>query len=126
MTGWIRSLISVNLLLLGVVLPTQALAASADQKPRTVPSRLHDRAVAEGEVRVLIELALPSGRVAESALAVQARAAYRQEITDTASRILSRLTKHPHRVMRRYTTSPLIALSVGPPRSESSTRRTCR
>ncbi len=63
---------------------------------------------------MLVELALPSGRVAESALAVQARAAYRQEITDTASRILSRLAKHPHRVMRRYMTSPLIALSVGP------------
>ncbi len=63
---------------------------------------------------MLVELALPSGRIAESALASQARAAYRQEITDTASRILSRLAKHPHRVMRRYMTSPLIALSVGP------------
>ncbi|MGH7346009.1 MAG: S8 family serine peptidase, partial [Candidatus Rokuibacteriota bacterium] len=63
---------------------------------------------------MLVELALPSGRVAESALAIQARAAYRREITDTASRVLTRLAKHQHRVMRRYLTSPLIALSVGP------------
>src|SRR5882672_11200161 len=114
MSAWLRSLLSANLLLLGVILPTHALAASADQKPRAVPSTLHDRALAEGEVRVLVELALPSGRVAESALASQARAAYRQEITDTASRVLSRLAKHQYRVLRRYLTSPLIALKVGP------------
>src|SRR5882724_8909961 len=110
----LRSPISVNLLLLGVILPAQVLAAPPDQKPRAVPSALHDRALAEGEVRVLVELALPSGRVAESALAIQARAAYRKEITDTGSRVLSRLAQHRYRVLRRYLTSPLIALSVGP------------
>src|SRR5215471_8785061 len=114
MSAWRRTLLSANLLLLGVILPTQVLAAPADPKPRAVPSTLHDRARAEGEVRVLVELALPSGRVAESALASQARAAYRQEITDTASRVLSRLATHQYRVLRRYVTSPLIALSVGP------------
>src|SRR5215468_320690 len=114
MSAWRRTLLSANLLLLGVILPTQVLAAPADPKPRAVPSTLHDRARAEGEVRVLVELALPSGHVAESALASQARAAYRQEITDTASRVLSRLAPHQYRVLRRYVTSPLIALSVGP------------
>jgi subtilisin family serine protease len=114
MSRWLRSSISVNLLLLGVILPAHALAAPSDQKPRVVPSALHDRALAEGEVRVLVELALPSGRVAETALAVQARAAYRQEIADTGSRVLSRLAQHQHRVLRRYLTSPLMALSVGP------------
>ena len=114
MSRWLRSSISVNLLLLAVILPAHALAAAPDQKPRVVPSALHDRALAEGEVRVLVELALPSGRVAESALAVQARAAYRQEITDTGSRVLSRLAQHQYRVLRRYLTSPLMALSVGP------------
>ena len=114
MSRWLRSSISANLLLLGVILPAHALAAPSDQKPRVVPSALHDRALAEGEVRVLVELALPSGRVAESALAVQARAAYRQEITDTGSRVLSRLAQHQYRVLRRYLTSPLMALSVGP------------
>src|SRR5215470_17533694 len=114
MCAWLRSLLSANLLLLGVILPTQVLAAPPDQTARAVPSTLHDRARAEGEVRVLVELALPSGRVAESALASQARTAYRQEIIDTASRVLSRLATHQHRVLRRYQTSPLIALSVGP------------
>src|SRR5438445_386155 len=97
MSRWLRSSISINLLLLAVILPAHALAAPPDQKPRMVPSVLHDRALAEGEVRVLVELALPSGRVAESALAVQARAAYRQEITDTGSRVLSRLAQHQYR-----------------------------
>src|SRR5881296_3353664 len=114
MWPWRRSPISVNLLLLGVLLPAHALAAPAAQNPRAVPSALHDRARAEGEVRVLVELALPSGRVAEGALSNQARVAYRQEITDTASRLLSRLTRHPHRVLRRYLTAPVIALAVGP------------
>jgi subtilisin len=112
MWAWLRSPISVNLLLLGVILPAHALAAPPDQRPRAVPSALHDRALAEGEVRVLVELALPSGRVAESALAIQARAAYRQEITDTGARVLSRLANHRYRVLRRYLTSPLMALSV--------------
>ena len=114
MRAWLRSPISVNLLLLGIFLSTPAFAAPPDQQPRAVPSALHDRARVEGEVRVLVELALPSGRVAESALASQARAAYRQEINDTASRVLSRLAQHRYRVLRRYLTSPLIALSVSP------------
>src|SRR5256886_7070596 len=114
MSRWLRSSISVNLLLRGVILPAHAPAAPPDQKPRVVPSALHDRALAEGEVRVLVELALPSGRVAESARAIQARAAYRQEITDTGSRVLSRLAQHQYRVLRRYLTAPLLALSVGP------------
>jgi subtilisin len=102
------------LLLLGVLMPAQALGAPPDQNPRAVPGALHDRALAEGEVRVLVELALPSGRVAESALATQARAAFRQEIADTGSRVLSGLSQHQYRVLRRYLTAPLLALSVGP------------
>src|SRR5688500_4878395 len=110
----LRSPSSIALLLLCVILPAHALATPSDQKPRVVPSAPHDRALAEGAVRGLVELALPSGRVAESALAAQARAAYRQEIGDTGSRVLSRLAPHQHRVLRRYLTSPLMALSVGP------------
>src|SRR3990172_882434 len=47
--------------------------------------------------------------------APRARAAYRREIVDTAARVLDRLTRHPHRVLRRYLTTPLLALQVGPP-----------
>ena len=106
--------LAASLLLLGIIVPTLAVAAPRDEKSRVVPTRIHDRALAEGEVRVLVELALPSGRFAEGALTTQARAAYRQEITDTAARVLSRLTQSPHRVGRRYLTVPLIALEVGP------------
>ena len=106
--------LAASLLLLGIILPTLAVAAPREEESRLVPTRIHDRALAEGEVRVLVELALPSGRFAEGALSTQARAAYRQEITDTASRVLSRLTQYPHRVGRRYLTVPLIALEVGP------------
>jgi len=107
-------LLSASLLLLAVLLPTHAGAAPRDEDSRKVPTRIHDRAQAEGDVRVLVELALPSGRRAEGALSNQARSAYRQEIADTASRVVSRLATHPHRVLRRYLTAPLIALGVGP------------
>src|SRR5215472_16189030 len=109
MRAWHRALVSVNLLLLGVILPAEALAAPADQK---VSKGLQDRALAEGEVRVLVELVLPSGRVAENTLARQAVAGYRQEISDTASRVLGRLANYRYRVLRRYQSSPFVAVSV--------------
>src|SRR5262245_25375968 len=114
-------LVAASFLLLGVALPTQALAqtgapsAPRDDSKRVVPTRIHDRAQAEGEVRVLVELALPSNRRTESTLSsAQARLAYRQEIADTAARVLARLAKHPHQVFRRYQTAPLIAIGAGP------------
>src|SRR5881296_268994 len=114
MAGRALSFLAASLLLLGVLLPTNVVAAPADKDGHVVPTAVHDRARAEGEVRVLVELLLPSGRVAEGAVPNQARALYRQEITDAASRLLSRLTQHPHRVLRRYVTAPLIALEAGP------------
>src|SRR5437667_9278196 len=114
MAGRALSFLAASLLLSGVLLPTNVVAAPADKDGHVVPTAIHDRARAEGEVRVLVELLLPSGRVAEGAVPNQARALYRQEITDAASRLLSRLTQHPHRVLRRYVTAPLIALEAGP------------
>src|SRR3989449_4114189 len=114
MAGRALSFLAASLLLLGVLLPTNVVAAPADKDGHVVPTAIHDRGRAEGEVRVLVELLLPSGRVAEGAVPNQARALYRQEITDAASRLLSRLTQHPHRVLRRYVTAPLIALEAGP------------
>src|SRR2546425_57713 len=114
MAGRALSFLAASLLLLGVLLPTNVVAAPPDKGGHVVPRAIHDRARADGEVRVLVELLLPSGRVAEGAVPNQARALYRQEITDAASRLLSRLTQHPHRVLRRYVTAPLIALEAGP------------
>src|SRR6267142_7010614 len=108
------SFLATGLVLLGVALPAHVVAASRDEDRRVVPTTIHDRARAEGEVRVLVELALPSHRVAEAGLSSQARTAHRREIADTAARVLSRLAKHPHHVLRRYLTAPLIALRVGP------------
>src|SRR5437867_7277 len=110
----VLSFLAASLLLLGVLLPTNVVAAPPDKDGHVVPTAIHDRARAEGEVRVLVELLLPSGRVAEGAVPNQARALYRQEITDAASRLLSRLAQHQHRVVRRYVTAPLIALEAGP------------
>src|SRR5881296_2423465 len=114
MTCRVLSFLAASLLLLGVLLPTNVVAAPPDKDGHVVPTAIHDRARAEGEVRVLVELLLPSGRVAEGAVPSQARALYRQEITDAASRLLSRLAQHQHRVLRRYVTAPLIALEAGP------------
>src|SRR5215510_7437777 len=107
-------LAAASFVILGIVLPTHALAAARDEDNRVVPTRIQDRAQAEGEVRVLVELALPSNRRTESTLSAQARLAYRQEIVDTAARVLARLAKHPHQVFRRYQTAPLIAIGAGP------------
>jgi subtilisin len=113
-------LVATSFLLLGIALPARALAqtpvppAPRDDNKRVVPTRIHDRAQAEGEVRVLVELALPSNRRTESTLSAQARFAYRQEIADTAARVLARLAKHPHQVFRRYQTAPLIAIGASP------------
>src|SRR6266446_4016785 len=105
--------LAAGVLLLAVIVPGRALAAPGDAN-RLVPTKIYDRALAEGEVRVLVELALPSGRFAESSVAPHARAAFRKEIADTATRLLSRLAPHPHRVLRRYAATPMIALRVGP------------
>jgi subtilisin family serine protease len=107
-------LVAASALVLGVMLPTRAASAPRAEKIRTVPTEILDRARAEGEVRVLVELALPSNRRTEGALSPRDRSAYRQEIADTVSRLLSRLAKHPHGVLRRYQTAPMLALRVGP------------
>src|SRR6266403_3290033 len=93
-------LLAASLFWLGIMLPMSVVAAPRDKDGRVVPTEIHDRVRAEGEVRVLVELALPSGRVAEGRLTSQTRAAYRQEIVDTASRVLSRLASHQYRVLR--------------------------
>src|SRR5262245_31597814 len=112
-TGRLSYLIA-SLLLLALVDSGKAAAAPRGEAARVVPTAIHDRARVEGDVRVLVELSLPSRRAAEGGLAGPARSAFRQEVADTTARVLSRLANHPYRVIRRYLTSPVIALQVSP------------
>src|SRR3989337_265615 len=105
-SGWMVAFLAASLGLLGVILAVPAAAAPRDDAGRVVPTRIHDRAQAEGEVRVLVELSLPSRRVGEGALSPRARAAYRREIVDTAARVLDRLDPHPPPVLRPYPPPP--------------------
>src|SRR2546430_10388463 len=89
MAGRALSFLATSLLLLGVLLPTNVVAAPADKDGHVVPTAIHDRARAEGEVRVLVELLLPSGRVAEGAVPNQARALYRQRSEEHTSELQS-------------------------------------
>ena len=90
------------------------VAAPRDKDSRVVPTRFTIARGPKARCACSSSLPFPPAAVAEGALSNQARAAHRQEITDTASRVLSRLTPHPHRVLRRYLTAPVIALAVGP------------
>src|SRR5437870_13777737 len=80
MAGRALSFLATSLLLLGVLLPTNVVAAPADKDGSVVPPAIHHRARAEGEVRVLVELLLPSGRLAGGPVPNQARALGRQEV----------------------------------------------
>src|SRR5438552_17300646 len=103
-----------SLLLLAVVHSGKAVAAPRDESARVVPTTIHDRARAEGEVLLLVELALPSNRATERALSSHARTALRHVMAVTAARVLSRLATLPHRPLRRYLTTPAIGLQLAP------------
>src|SRR3989338_9919174 len=85
-SGWMVAFLAASLVLLGVVLAVPAAAAPRDDAGRVVPTRIHDRAQAESEVRVLVELSLPSRRVSEGTLSTRARAAYRRGVEGPAAR----------------------------------------
>src|SRR5262249_4683353 len=105
-------LLAAGLLLLAFVVSTPSFAVGDSNG--VGPTAIYDRAVAEGQVRVLVELALPSGRRAGSPAATPGRRAFRRALAATAWRGLSRLAAPPHRVLRRYAATPMIALRVGP------------
>src|SRR3990172_10298046 len=94
-SGWMVEFVAARWGLLGVVLAVPAAAAPRDDAGRVVPTRIHDRAQAESEVRVLVELSLPSRRVSEGTLSTRARAAYRRGIGDTPARVPDRLARPP-------------------------------
>jgi subtilisin family serine protease len=105
----IAGLLSMSFACVAVLHARPAIAA----EDSVVPRRLQDQALA-GVVRVIVELELPGQHVPEGMLANAASVAVqRQEIARAAASLLNRLRPHPHRVVHRYATVPLLALEVG-------------
>ena len=88
--------------------------ALAAPEEGVVPNGLNDRALT-GPVRVIVELQLPGGgHVPEGRLSSSASVALqRRDISDVGARVLDRLRPHPHRIVHRYATVPLLVLEVG-------------
>lgn len=65
-------------------------------------------ATAQGPARVLVELRLPGGASPPTDALAQSRAvAAAQQV------VLARLASAPHRLVRQYTSVPLLALEIG-------------
>ena len=100
-------------MVLGVTLPTPAIGAPPVEV--AVPQALHDRLLAGGGVRVIVELQMPSGgHVAEGELGDAALVStQRREISARQARLLARLQRAAHKVIHRFETVPFLALDVG-------------
>ena len=86
---------------------------TACASPRVDPGLLS--AVNAGGARVIVELRLDTPFVAEGKLPDPAAiAAQRRAINEAQSRLLSALRATPFSVTHRYTTTPLVALTIGP------------
>ena len=86
-------------------------AASAAQQA----TALRQRAERDGQVRVIVELRLPSGALVPEGRAAgpAAVAAQRQAIGGAGARVLGALQASRHRLVHRYLTVPYLALEVG-------------
>jgi subtilisin family serine protease len=81
----------------------------------SVSPELRSRLERQGQVRVIVELRLPSGRhVPERQLPQQAVDQQRRAIEAAAARLFGRLPAGSHRVVRRYRTVPYVALEIAP------------
>jgi subtilisin len=108
----IVGLLSLCVAFIATVHATKPAAIGAEDS--VVPRRVSDQALG-GPARVIVELELPGRHVPEGALPDAAAVALqRRDIATVSSRLLDRLRPHPHRVVHRYTTVPLLALEVGP------------
>jgi subtilisin family serine protease len=108
---WV-ALLAVLVALPGLVPPARAAEAPGAV---TVPAAVHDRARREGSARVIVELRLPVPHAAENTLPGPAAVmTQRREIATSGSEVLARLHGHPHRLVRRLTTAPLLVVEAGP------------
>jgi subtilisin family serine protease len=79
-----------------------------------VSTAVQNRIREDGTARVLVELRLARGAfVSEGRLDRPTVAAQRRDIADKQTRVLARLSSKKHRVARRFSTVPLVALEVG-------------
>ena len=93
------------------VLPASGTSAGAST---VVPQALEDRVREDGSARVLVELRLARGAFgSEGRLDRATAAAQRRDIADKQARVLAKLGSKKHRVARRFSSVPLVALEVG-------------
>jgi subtilisin family serine protease len=106
-------LVSLGVLLLvaaALLAPAPARAAADSM----VPAEVRDEVRLEGTARVIVELRLPAGpHVAEGRQGPAAVSAQRRDIAAVRTRVVDRLRAHPHRVVHRPQTVPLLAVEVG-------------
>ncbi|HYB44866.1 MAG TPA: S8 family serine peptidase, partial [Candidatus Methylomirabilis sp.] len=99
--------------------------AGVSMLPRSLPAQADDLMVdpavrtvlaGSGQVRVLVQMRLPSaGLVPEGALLSPAAVlTQRGDIATSRAQILARLSATHHRLGRAYQTVPLLAMSIGP------------
>jgi subtilisin family serine protease len=88
---------------------------SVDSASSLVLPEVRERVLREGRVRVIAEIRLPGGpHVPEGLLSGAALGVQRRDIAGVRGQILARLAGRTHRVLRQYSSVPLVALEVGP------------
>ena len=103
------------ILLAGVHAWSVQLATGPQTGPAILVSEaLRNRVRDDGTVRVLVELRLERGAFVSEGRLDRARvAAQRRDIADKQTNVLARLSSKEHRVARRFSTVPFIALEIG-------------
>ena len=116
LVGRIAATAGLCVVLAGVQASAVLPSAGSSAAPAVLVSAgLQSRVQAEGTARVLVELRLARGAfVSEGRLDRGTATAQRRDIKDKETRVLARLDSKQHRVTRRFSTVPLVALEVGP------------
>jgi len=101
--------------ILGVLVAPILVAACASGPARqiTVDPRV-EAATARGRSRVLVELRIDGGVTPQGALTPERAAAQRQAVADAQDAVLSRLRGTDATLVRRFESTPLLALEIGP------------
>jgi hypothetical protein len=91
-----------------VVSAGERVARASTSEPLMIDPEVR-AAVARGTVRVIVELRLPDPSAADAGV----RSTREQAIATAREAVLSRLAGTLHRLVRQYTTIPLLALEIG-------------